>query len=183
MEHAKKVRVILDFVLKIGDYGIRKIEEKDLEKLLEWRNSDRIHSMMLTNHKITWQEHKEWFLKISKLSMPLHFIFYYKNNPIGFLGYNDIDVSSKVCHPSLYLGELDNLKANAGIILGKIAIKYAFENMKMHKICVEVLENNTHAYKLNLFLGYKNEGILKKQVYKNGKYIDVILQGYLKEEW
>ena len=54
--------------MKIGDYSICPIEERDLELLLNWRNSERIHSLMLTDHKITWEEHCNWFKKYLNMS-------------------------------------------------------------------------------------------------------------------
>lgn len=39
------------------EYSVRPLEEKDLRLVLDWRNSERVHSKMLTDHKITWEEH------------------------------------------------------------------------------------------------------------------------------
>ena len=61
--------------MKIADYSMRPIEERDLELLLNWRNSERIHSLMLTDHKITWEEHYQWFKKISEYEPKRNFVF------------------------------------------------------------------------------------------------------------
>lgn len=33
------------------EYSVRPLEEKDLRLVLDWRNSERVHSKMLTDHK------------------------------------------------------------------------------------------------------------------------------------
>lgn len=165
----------------LGDYSLRPIVEEDLKMILEWRNSERVHSMMLTDHRITWEEHHEWFEKIKQNEMPLYFVFCYKNNSIGYMGY-DIDWKNKICYPSLYIGCIKGIKANAGIILGKMTINYAFEFLKMHKICAYVLANNERIQKLNNFIGYKNEGYLEQHFLKNGKYIGVIIQSIINQK-
>ena len=37
--------------IKIGEYSMRPIKEDDLREILEWRNSERVHSMMLDVYK------------------------------------------------------------------------------------------------------------------------------------
>lgn len=43
------------------NYTLRPLEEKDLPIILEWRNSEKVHSKMLTDHKITWEEYYSWY--------------------------------------------------------------------------------------------------------------------------
>lgn len=168
-------------MMTLGEYFLRPIIKEDLKLILEWRNSERVHSMMLTDYQITSEEHYKWFKKITQNEIPLHFVFCYKKKPIGYMGY-DIDWKNKICYPSLYIGCINGIKANAGIILGKMAINYAFESLKMHKICAYVLENNERIQKLNNFIGYKDEGYLEQHFFKSGKYTGVIIQSIINQK-
>ena len=52
--------------MMMRDYHLRPIEERDLRLVLDWRNSPKVHNMMLTDHEITWEEHYTWFKRMEK---------------------------------------------------------------------------------------------------------------------
>lgn len=170
-------------VLRIGDYAMRKINEQDLPSLLEWRNSDRIHSMMLTDHRISWDEHVAWFDRIKSAERPVNFIFTYKGEDIGYIGYSGINWQSMFCYPGTYLGKFDKKNIMAGIILHEITIKYAFEYLHMHKLCSYVFAKNKRVRKINELLGYRQEGYFRKHFFKDNEYQDVVFLSVLQEEW
>lgn len=57
------------------DYYLRPIEEGDLRLVLNWRNSPKVHSMMLTDHQITWDEHYAWFQRMKEQTLKRNFVF------------------------------------------------------------------------------------------------------------
>ncbi|MBQ9478490.1 MAG: GNAT family N-acetyltransferase, partial [Selenomonadaceae bacterium] len=87
----------------IGAYAFREIRESDLPLLLEWRNSPRVHSKMLTDHKITWEEHKNWFKRIQDEAREGYFIFTFNGEPVGYC-----------CPGGTYLGAPDKCPRDAG---------------------------------------------------------------------
>ena len=152
--------------MQLGDYSIRPIEESDLDLLLKWRNSERIHSLMLTDHKITWDEHNKWFKKISEYNPKRNFVFEYKGMLIGYMGYTEFDEINKTCSPGGYIGELSYNIPEAGLVMAYFELEYAFENLKMKSLISTIFAKNKRVYKLNLLLGYKV--IATKHIIKNG---------------
>ena len=59
----------------LSEYTLRPIGEQDLKLVLEWRNSKRVHSQMLTDHKITWEEHYAWFQRMKEQPIKRNFVF------------------------------------------------------------------------------------------------------------
>lgn len=168
--------------MKIGDYSIRPIEERDLELLLNWRNSERIHSLMLTDHKITWEEHYQWFKKISEYEPKRNFVFEYKNKPIGYMGYTDYDEINKTCSPGAYLGDVErDVPIDAALYLFYIAVEYAFKVLKREALITTVFKNNKRALKIDKILGY--EIIAEDQGIKNNILTDIYILKMTKEIW
>ena len=60
---------------------------------------------------------------------------------------------------------------------------YLFENFTITKICAEVFAENQASAHILEKNGFEKEGYLKKHVYKNGKYYDLILYGLRKESY
>ena len=91
-----------EYVFKIDDYGLRNICEDDLPLLLEWRNSPRIHSKMFTDHKITPEEHQAWFKKIQADPVKKNFVFTYKGQAVGYIGYTVL-IKKKIFIPAAHI--------------------------------------------------------------------------------
>lgn len=49
----------------------------------------------------------------------------------------------------------------------------------MHRIYLTVLENNKNAYNLYKKIGFKEDGVLRDAIFKNGKYCNLIMMSIL----
>ena len=156
-------------LLEIGNYSLREITPLDLKMILEWRNSPRVHSMMLTDHKITWEEHLRWFAKIQRDPVKKHTLFYFKDTPIGYSAYNDFDGENKTCSPGGYVGEIDKSPKDAGIFSWYMGLAYGFDNLGILKYNTTVFADNKKALKLNKYWGYEIDEKNGYFVTKDGK--------------
>jgi RimJ/RimL family protein N-acetyltransferase len=62
-------------------------------------------------------------------------------------------------------------------------LRWAFLDQNYRRIWLEALANNERAIHSYLACGFKEEGRLRKHHYFNGRYVDVVLMGLLREEW
>lgn len=170
--------------LVMGDYTLRPICEEDLPALLEWRNSDRIRSMMIQQHIISWDEHVAWFERIKNNKQPMNFTFDYLGEAVGYGAISDYDVEKGCCSSGKYIGEIDKVSVEAGIVLTYMLDAYMYEVLKINYTIDSTLTDNKRVMKQNLKGGkvVKEEGNVvwiyhdKKNWEKNkqmiGKFID-----------
>ena len=151
------------------DYILRPLEEKDLPVILEWRNSDKVHSQMLTDHKITWEEHYGWFQRMKAQPVKRNLVFEYKGKPIGYIGYTEYDDENHTCSPGAYLGENITAPKDAALCLFYASIEYAFTELNMERLNTDVFADNKRALKLDKFLGYEILAEEDHYIIKNGK--------------
>lgn len=170
-------------MITYNQYSMRPIEYKDLKMILDWRNSERIHSVLLTDHKITWEEHSRWFEKIKNNPVKLNFVFEYQFRPIGYIGYTDFNPEAKTCSISLYIGDNHNISPLAGIIIYYMNIAYAFEKLGMKKLDSFAFESNETSITINKFVGFHEAGNGNYTIQKNGKEELVIHFALTLEEW
>ena len=167
--------------MEIDEYAMRDIEESDLPQLLEWRNSPEIHSKMLTDHIITWDEHMGWFLRIKEQNPMLNFAFTYQGQLAGYLGYTKYDEINKICDGGSYLGVALDLPVDAGIYLGNMLFNYAFEVLKVRKMISDIFIDNKRVIKINQLKGMK---IVKKHaVEKDGEIKKVVRMEVQRADW
>lgn len=62
-------------------------------------------------------------------------------------------------------------------------IEYAFEVRNLNKITCRHMHINPASGKVMLKNGLKQEGVLREEIFKNGKFFDTIVYGLLKSEW
>lgn len=153
----------------IMNYTLRFIEEKDLPLILEWRNSEKIHSKMLTDHKITWEEHYRWYHCMKEQLIKRNFLFEYNKKPIGYIGYTEFDEKKHTCSPGAYLGESIIAPKDAALCLFYTSIEYAFTELNMLKLNTDVFADNKRALKLDKFLGYEILTSENRFITKNGQ--------------
>lgn len=63
------------------------------------------------------------------------------------------------------------------------AIGYAFESLRLNKITSRHMSENPGSGKVMLKAGMEKEGYLKKDFIKNGKFVDIIVYGLLRENF
>lgn len=153
---------------------LRKIEEKDLEMILTWRNSERIRAAMFTDQIITADEHRRWYGNIKNSDQDLYLIFEYNKTPRGLTCFNNIDNEKKTCFWGFYIGGED-ASPGLGTKLAHVSLQYAFFALRLRKVYGKVFVFNTASTRLFKKLGFKEEGYYKKHVLKNGCFEDVVI--------
>lgn len=65
----------------------------------------------------------------------------------------------------------------------RVLVRFIFNEMNMNKIKLHVFSFNERAKRVYEKIGFKVEGILRQELFREGRYHDVIVMGLLKSEW
>lgn len=168
---------------EIGKYALRDIQEDDLPLLLEWRNSPRIHSKMLTDHKITLDEHVAWFDRIKDEPIKKHFVFTYDGTPIGYNNCSGLDLERRTVYGSSYIGAPDKCPKNSGVVLFYMSNDYVFSTFDVIIREVKVFADNQKALRLEQLFGYEFDSKKNSYVEKDGERKLVLYGTLTKERW
>lgn len=104
------------------------------------------------------------------------------DNIIGSIALNEI---IRGCFQSCFLSyKMDQRKTNIGYMTEgvKRIVKYAFNDLKLHRIEGNIIPNNTASLKVVEKLGFYNEGLAKKYLKINGQWQDHIHMVLLNDE-
>lgn len=169
-------------MLRREDCRLRPITEADLEKVLQWRNSDRIRANMYTDHLISMSEHRAWFKDLRSKAPSTFMIFEYKQKPAGTISVSQSDHKNSKCAWGFYLGESD-LPRGCGTVMGYLGLNYIFDELKYRKVCGEVFAFNLESIRFHRKLGFVKEGRFIKHILKNGRYEDIVFMALFSESW
>lgn len=160
---------------------IRKFEETDIPNKVKWINDSNNNEYLHYDLPLTIEKTTKWYNKIKELPSRYDAIIEYQNVPVGVIGLINIDK----CKGEYYitLGENDYKRKGISYIASKKLINYGFLELGLNKIWLCVDFDNIVARKLYEKLGFKLEGILRKDIYFKGKMVDRCIYGIIKEEW
>ena len=77
----------------------------------------------------------------------------------------------------------DNRGKGYGTSAVKLLLKYGFMEKRLNKYTVSVLEGNEGSIKMHKKLGCEQEGVLRQNIYTNGRYYDEIYFGLTKDDY
>ena len=152
----------------------------DLELVLSWRNHPDVRRYMYTQHEIRLEEHKVWFETAGRNPGKHLLIFELDNVPCGFVQLSQLK-NSPIAEWGFYAAP--SSPKGTGRVLGRATLRYAFEDLGLHKVCGEALAYNEPSIQFHGSLGFQSEGRLRDQHYDGQNYHDVLCFGLLVSEW
>ena len=160
--------------------SVRLLTYEDLPTLLAWRNHLDVRRFMLTQHEITLEEHQRWFSAASQDSTRRLLIVEDAHGAIGFVQFSSVGPGS-VAEWGFY-ARPDAAKGS-GRKIGFAALDYAFQGLRLHKVCGQAIERNVTSIAFHKRLGFQQEGVLREQVRIEGTYHTLLCFGMLATEW
>jgi UDP-4-amino-4,6-dideoxy-N-acetyl-beta-L-altrosamine N-acetyltransferase len=153
---------------------------QDLERVLAWRNHKEVRRYMYTQHEICLEEHTRWFERASQDASRHLLVFEVDATALGFINIHQIGPGG-VADWGFYVAP--NAPRGTGRRLGQIALRHAFTQVGLHKLCGQALAYNERSIKFHLSQGFLQEGILRDQHFDGQRHHDVVCFGLIASEW
>ena len=160
---------------------LRSIADDELELMRGWRNEPAVRANMYTQHEISGEEHLTWWAKTKNRADQKYFMYEMAGTPIGVAAFSGIDMQSKNSTWAFYASPL--APNGTGSKMEFLMLEHAFDVLKLHKLCCEVLAFNTPVIKLHQKFGFSIEGIFRQQHKVNADFVDIYRLGILASEW
>lgn len=159
---------------------IRDLVSADLPLLLSWRNHGAVRKFMFTQHEITLEEHSAWFARASVDATRRLLIVEDDSGPFGYVHFSHV-AEGGVADWGFYARP--DAPKGMGRKLGQLALSYAFQELKLHKVCGQAIAVNAASIAFHQRLGFSQEGVLRAQQRIESDYHDLICFGLLSHEW
>lgn len=165
------------------DVVLRPINLDDAEMVVKWRNSEAVKPFFIYQEELTVEGQRKWIETKVKSGEVVQFIIIEKKtqSPIGSIYLRDIDYKFHKAEYGIFLGEETAKGKGYGTQAAKLMIGYAFDTMKLHRLYLRVFADNTRAISSYRKAGFSQEGLLRDDVYLNGKYRDIVWMSILNE--
>ena len=167
---------------------LRAYKEEDIELATEFINDEENKKLLCIGvpFPMTKWEEESW-IKSRKVGINYTYDFAIESlesgKYIGGCSINESDTKNRRCTIGIMIGDKTCWSKGYGSDALNVLIKFIFEELNMEKIKLCVFEFNGRAKACYKKVGFKEEGILKKEIFRNGKYYDVILMAMFREDF
>jgi UDP-4-amino-4,6-dideoxy-N-acetyl-beta-L-altrosamine N-acetyltransferase len=162
---------------------LRKIDDVDLEKIMNWRMLPEVTRYMYTDPKLTIEDQQRWYKSIRNDPTKKYWIINVDNEDVGLIGIYSIDLENHRCEWAYYLASPSVRGKGIGKSVELNILQYVFEDLGLNKLCCEVFCMNEIVIKIHQKYGSKIEGTRKAHIFKNDEYHDIVEMAIFSEDW
>ncbi len=165
---------------------LRPYEKSDAKIILPYRNDPEVMKYLIPGipYPLSVIEEERWIEDQSKETERKSFAIILKETGeyIGGCGFNEINWKARVATVGIFLGQ-PFWNRGFGTEALQILIDFAFAELNMNKLKLFVFSFNKRAIRSYEKNGFKVEGILRQEIFRDGQYQDEIVMGLLASEW
>jgi ribosomal-protein-alanine N-acetyltransferase len=177
-----------DYFFHLGDeFYFRPLKASDLEgRWPEWFNDPEVTGFQAKGfYPNTLEVQRQYYESLlgSRTDVVLAIVDRKTEQHIGNVGLHNIDLLHRTAVLGIVIGEKAAWGRKIGAGSWAAITGYGFKVLNLHKICATVFDGNERSLKCALAAGFEIEGRQKKQLYKDGRHVDLIHVGLLRENW
>ena len=163
---------------------LRPLELDDIEKYRQWINDPALLPLVDRVRPVSSIEHRVWYE--SMINDPCCVIFAIETvvgrrfiGCIWLFGINHRHGNAEV---RIIIGDQKYWGRHLGKEVIALLAQFAFKQLNLHKLYAYVLADNARALRSFEQAGFSREGVLKKERYVAGAYVDVVRMGMVKRD-
>ena len=163
---------------------IREIIESDKYSIAKYANNKKIAENLRDSFPFpyTLEDAENWLVVLNDNIPKRSYAIANDEELIGAIGIEPCrDVNRLSGELGYWLGEPFWGKGIATLVVKKF-IEYVFEYYDLKKIFAHVFSSNPSSARVLIKAGFKLEGCMRNQIVKNGRTLDQLVYGILKEE-
>ena len=165
---------------------LRPLAGDDFALLSKWLNDPEVTYFMFYGQRPQTEEQiRELLLKqVQDQSNVVCMVLDKKSgNPIGFAGLYDMHFTSQKADFRILIGEKRFWGKGYGTEVTELLTFYGFDRLNLHRIYLGATLENKGALRAYEKAGFKKEGVLRDDIYRNSQYYDSVRMAILREDY
>lgn len=168
---------------------LRAIEMDDLDRYLAWINDPEVVQYLATAapHPVSRAQEEEWIRSAVTHTRPPEITFAIETldsaTHIGSVGLHRVGNTAHHASLGILIGDKSYWNRGFGTDAITIMLHYAFEELNLNRVWLEVHDFNHRAIACYRKCGFIEEGRLRQDRFRNGQYGDTLIMGVLRNEF
>jgi RimJ/RimL family protein N-acetyltransferase len=159
--------------------------DTDTPTLIGWNRDSEFLRLADSNPAIFFNEkfEKKWLEKEVREGYSFKICTLMDDRLIGSLELSDVNPVTGNAWVGIAIGERGDWGKGYGTDALEVMLRFAFSELNLHRISLNVFEYNSRALNSYLRAGFKVEGRERETLQRDGKRWDLIFMGILRSDW
>jgi RimJ/RimL family protein N-acetyltransferase len=170
---------------------LRRPERDDLARFAAWLNDPEVRRHLALVHPMSAVLEERWFEDQLKLEPALQALVIEAAriggeadwNPVGVTAWHAIDWRNRTGELGIVVGEKSAWNAGVGTDAVRTLVRWGFRELNLNRAFLRVYEDNAAAIRCYEKVGFRHEGRLRQDRYQDGRYLDTLVMGLLRDEF
>lgn len=162
---------------------LRPLSAQDLRRCVKWFSDPNVLQFLARSSVLTLAEEERWFREYERKPDEQIFAIEVDGTHVGNVGLHRVDRTHRKAVLGIVIGEPTLWSKGYGTDAVRAALRYAFHDLGLHKISLEVLRENARAIRVYEKVGFAKEGVMRDEVHKDGRFLDVLRMSILDHEF
>ena len=162
---------------------LRRIQETDLERLMNWRMDPNISRYMFTDVQLTMEMQRAWFERYQNDNTQIRWVIWKNGIAIGSIYVMNIDWKNKNAEFGVFIARKEGVSLPMILSLHWNMYEYVFSHTDLNHLYAYNMQGNEAVTRMSVAHGCKVEGRLEQHIYKYGKFHDVNIVGITRDHW
>lgn len=162
---------------------LRKFNATDIPNKVRWINDESNNTYLHYDLPLEIEKTEKWFEAVKERTDRYDAVIEVDGEPVGLIGLLNIDEKNKKAEYYITIGERSYKGKRIGHVASQLLLKYAFEELVLNKVYLNVDAENIVACKLYEKVGFRCEGIFEEDLLHRGKMVDRKRYAVLRKRW
>lgn len=163
---------------------LRPLERGDAAVIAPWFNDQEVTRTMLSYRPMSIGAEEAWIADHAKgEDMILGIALRETDALVGCTGLNHIDQRNRHACFGIVIGRKDLWNQGMGTEATRLVVDYAFSTLNLHRVWLHAYEFNERGVRAYEKVGFKREGVLREDCFRDGRYWNTIAMAIIRADW
>jgi [ribosomal protein S5]-alanine N-acetyltransferase len=163
---------------------LRPLEKSDAATLEEYINDPEVTRTLCVHRPMNLERELEFVERVAKAETDVVLGIAVKTDDkiIGTTGLHRLDFKDRKAEMGISIGAKEEWNKGYGTEAVRLMVRYGFLTLNLNRIYLRAIEHNARAIRVYESVGFRKEGLLRQDCYREGRYWDMVLMSILKEK-
>lgn len=168
---------------------LRPVKRSDIQYFLKWFNDLEVTQYLNMSLPMTEMAEEKFIEELgttrakTDVFLIIEAIEGDTTKTIGSTSLANINARDHHATFGIAIGDKEYWSKGYGTEAARLLVNYGFEQLNLHRINSGAIAFNERSLRMHKSVGFKEEGLQREYVFKNGKLQDHVIFGMLREEW
>jgi RimJ/RimL family protein N-acetyltransferase len=164
---------------------LRPLEREDAAVFVPWVNDPEVTRTLLLSRPMNLRAEEQFIERLyqDEEQVILGIVRRDEDRLIGSAGLHHIRHKDRHTGFGIVIGDKESWDKGYGSEATALLVRHAFDTLNLNRVWLHVFEENTRAIRTYEKVGFRREGVLRQDHYRDGRYGNTLVMGLLREEW